>query len=508
MKKIKRLLIANRGEIAVRIIRTCQEMGIVPISVYSQPDRIAPHVLLAAEAYSLEGATAAETYLNMDRILAIARRARADAIHPGYGFLAENAAFAERVREEGLIFVGPSAETMRLMGDKTASRRLMEEAGVPIIPGNKEALPDVETARAVAQKIGGYPVMLKASAGGGGKGMRIVQDAAQLPRALSAAQNEARKAFGDDRVYMEKCIESPRHIEMQILADHQGNVVHLWERECSIQRRHQKLVEECPSVVLSPEQREKMGEIAIRAARACHYLNAGTVEFLFDKDGKFYFLEMNTRLQVEHPVTELALGVDLVKLQLLIAAGEPIPFRQSEVRQLGHAIELRINAEDVFANFAPSTGRVEFLELPGGPGVRVDSGINTFSEITMHYDPLIAKVIAFGRDRPESVQRLIRALREFKISGIKTTIPFGLFVLQHPDFVAGNFDTSFVERHWRPGTAIAEEAEIAAVLAAAVKYHQEKTALTRELASNSRARKSEVSTWKLLGLKKMLRSGR
>ncbi|RMI09216.1 MAG: acetyl-CoA carboxylase biotin carboxylase subunit [Calditrichaeota bacterium] len=498
------VLIANRGEIAVRIIRTCREMGLRTVAVYSEADRTAPHVLLADEAYCIGPPPATESYLNMDALLDVARRSGAQAIHPGYGFLAENPEFAARVEEAGLIFIGPTPETIRLMGSKTRARQAMIDAGVPVVPGTSAALSSPEEAAQVVESIGGYPVLIKAAAGGGGKGMRIVHNAGDLPRALEAAAGEAAKAFGDDSLYIEKFLPSPRHIEIQILADHHGNIIHLWERDCSIQRRHQKLIEECPSAVLTPEQRERIGQIAVQAARACGYRNAGTVEFLYDGNDNFYFLEMNTRLQVEHPVTEMVMGLDLVRLQIEIAAGKPLVLKQSDLIPRGHAIECRINAEDVFNGFVPSTGKITHLHYPQGPGVRVDSGVDAHSEISRYYDPLFAKLIVWAEDRPAAIRRMKRALEEFHISGVHTTIPFHRAVLEHPEFLAGTFSTTFVEQHWEAMQQAlqGDEEELAALVAVALTAA---TSRRKSTPSPDGAPAPAVSPWKLRGLQEIMR---
>ncbi|NOX35963.1 MAG: acetyl-CoA carboxylase biotin carboxylase subunit [Calditrichaeota bacterium] len=498
-------MVANRGEIAVRIMRTCREMGIQSVAVYSEVDRLSPHVLTADEAYLLGPAPSTESYLNMDKIIEIARKSGCDAIHPGYGFLAENPHFARKVAEAGLIFIGPRPDTIRLMGSKTESRKIMQQAGVPVVPGTTRPIKDVAEAEAIIDSIGGYPVMLKAAAGGGGKGMRIVRNSSELPRALEAGRNEALNAFGDDTIYIEKFVENPKHIEIQVIADEHGRVLHLWERDCSIQRRHQKVIEESPSAVLTPDVRQRMGETAIQAARACGYVNAGTIEFLVDEDLNFYFLEMNTRLQVEHPVTEMVLGLDLVKLQIMVAEGQPLPFDQQDVQAQGHAIECRIYAEDPFQNFAPSTGKIEFLKNPEGPGVRLDSGIASHSEITMYYDPLMAKLITWGADRQEAIARMIRALKEYQIHGVQTTIPFCLAVLQHPDFVEGKFNTGFVEKYWKSPSAAAQPDARMLAIAAALRYftEQHEAYLNGELKAASD--QQVVSAWKIRGLKEMLR---
>ena len=441
----KKILIANRGEIAVRVIRACREMGILSAAVFSDVDRAALHVLMADEAYSIGAAAAAESYLNINKILQVAKRCGADAIHPGYGFLSENATFAQACAGAGIKFIGPSAASMEMMGSKTRARQEMEKAGVPFVPGTSRALESVQQARNVAAEIG-YPVMLKAAAGGGGKGMRLVDSAQELQRSLEGAQSEAQRAFGDGEVYLEKAIPNPRHIEMQVLADEHGNTVYLGERECSIQRRHQKVLEEAPSPLVDPEMRRCMGEVAVQVAKAADYCNAGTVEFLVDAERNFYFLEMNTRLQVEHPVTELITGLDLVHLQIRIAAGEKLPFRQEDVLIRGHAIECRIYAEDPDNNFFPSAGTIETLLTPAGPGIRLDNGVYAGWTVPIDYDPLLAKLIGYGQDRQQAVSRLARALPEYFVAGIKTNL--GLFrrILADEDFRSGKIDTGYLER--------------------------------------------------------------
>ena len=503
-RKIKRVLVANRGEIAVRIIRACRELDLETVAVYSEADRRSPFVHLADTAVYIGPAESSLSYLNMEKIIEAAWQTGADAIHPGYGFLAENAVFARKVEDKGLVFVGPTPETIELMGHKTASREAMRRAGVPVVPGTEKSVKSTAEAREIVASMDGYPIMLKAAAGGGGKGMRIVRHDAELDRALEAAQDEAQKAFGDASIYIEKYIENPRHIEIQILADQAGNIVHLYERECSIQRRHQKLIEECPSSVLTPAQRSRMGKVAIQAARACHYRGAGTIEFLYDASGKFYFLEMNTRLQVEHTVTEMALGMDLVKLQLLIAAGNPLPFTQTDIQPQGHAIECRINAEDVYHDFTPSIGKITAFVPPDGPGIRVDSGITVNSEISVHYDPLVAKLIAFGRDRNEAIARMKRALREFQIAGIHTTIPFCQMVMSEKSFQKGEFNTGFVEKFWRDMVADDRDKNLFEIVAVAVKALQSGT--VRNPGTNHSANsRNGVSSWKLRGQKEALR---
>src|SRR5918912_1043588 len=442
----KKILIANRGEIAVRVLRACRELDISPVAVYSEADAAALHVRLADEAYLLGPAPSAESYLRIDRVVEAALRSGAEAVHPGYGFLAENAAFARAVHEAGLVFIGPSPEAMELMGSKTSARRAAVAAGAPVVPGTTEALSSVEDARETAARVG-YPVMLKAAAGGGGKGMRLVSGEEELPSAFETARSEAASAFGDPSVYIEKAVERPRHIEIQIFADARGNFVHLGERECSIQRRHQKVIEECPSPIDDADLRARMGEAAVKIARACGYVGAGTVEFLVsDVTRDFYFLEMNTRLQVEHPVTEMVTGLDLVREQIRVAAGERLSFTQDEVELRGHAVECRVYAEDPDNNFLPSPGRITHLRTPSGPNVRDDGGVYAGAEVSIYYDPLISKLAAWGRTRAEALDRLRRALDEYEVGGIKTTLPFFREIVRDEEFIAGRLDTGFIQR--------------------------------------------------------------
>jgi len=441
----KKILIANRGEIAVRVIRACHEMGIAAVAVYSDVDRASLHVRKADEAYPIGPAVATQSYLNIEKILDVAKRSGADAIHPGYGFLSENAKFARACADAGVKFIGPTAAAMDAMGSKTRARQAMEKAGVPTVPGTSRGLESFEQAKQLAERIG-YPVMLKAAAGGGGKGMRLVHVTADLKAALEGARSEAARAFGDDEVYLEKAILNPRHIEIQVLADEHGNTVYLGERECSLQRRHQKVVEEAPSPAVDPQMRSKMGEVAVRVAQAAGYTNAGTVEFLVDQQKNFYFLEMNTRLQVEHPVTELVTGLDLVRLQIRIANGEQLPFAQADVSIRGHAIECRIYAEDPDNNYFPSPGKITLLLLPSGPGIRRDSGMYEGWTVPMDYDPLLAKLIGYGTDREMAISRLTRALNEYFVGGIKTNISLFRRILNHPDFHAAKIDTGFLDR--------------------------------------------------------------
>jgi acetyl-CoA carboxylase biotin carboxylase subunit len=440
----KKILIANRGEIACRVIRACREMGIATVAVYSDADRDALHVRMADEAYHIGPPPSADSYLRADRIIDAAKRSGAEAIHPGYGFLSENAEFVRRVTEAGITFIGPPPEAMEAMGGKITARRIAVEAGVPIVPGTNDPIASAEEAARIAGEIG-YPVMLKASAGGGGKGMRLVGDEVELKSALDAARSEALSSFGDESVFIEKAVVRPRHIEIQVFSDKHGNHVHLGERECSIQRRHQKVIEEAPSPINSAELRERMGACAVMVAKAVGYVGAGTVEFLVsDVDRSFYFLEMNTRLQVEHPVTELVTGIDLVREQIRVAWGDELSFRQSDIRINGHAIECRVYAEDPDQNFMPSPGRILRLRVPSGPGVRDDGGVYEGGEVSIYYDPMISKFAVHGKDRTEAIERMRRALAEYRVDGIKTTLQFFRDVMEDPVFVAGNLDTSFI----------------------------------------------------------------
>ena len=441
----KKILVANRGEIAVRVIRACREMGIESVAVFSEVDRAALHVRKADEAYPIGPANATESYLNIEKIISVARKSGADAIHPGYGFLSENPRFAHACGEAGIKFIGPTAASMEMMGSKTRARQHMEKAGVPFVPGTSRGVDSPEEAATVAESIG-YPIMLKAAAGGGGKGMRLVHTPQELPSALESARSEALRAFANDEVYIEKAILNPRHIEMQVLADEYGNTVYLGERECSIQRRHQKVLEEAPSPIVDPDMRRRMGEIAVRVAQAAGYTNAGTIEFLADQNKNFYFLEMNTRLQVEHPVTELTTGLDLVHLQIRIAAGERLPFQQEDVQIRGHAIECRIYAEDPDNNYFPSPGQIKLLLLPSGPGIRRDSGMYEGWTVPIDYDPLLAKLIGYGTDREQATARLVRALNEYFVGGIKTNISLFRRILSDADFKAGKLDTGYLDR--------------------------------------------------------------
>lgn len=442
----KKILIANRGEIACRVIRTCREMNIIAVAVYSEADKNALHVRMADEAYHIGNPPSNESYLRWEKILDVAKASEAEAIHPGYGFLSENAEFVRQVRKAGITFIGPSPEAMDAMGGKMSARKIAIAAGVPVVPGTTEPLTSFEDAKETAASFG-YPVMLKASAGGGGKGMRLVAEEGELQSALEASQSEALASFGDDAVYLEKAIVRPRHIEIQVFSDTHGNHVHLGERECSIQRRHQKVIEECPSPINSAELREKMGDCAVMVAKAVNYVGAGTVEFLVsDLDKSFYFLEMNTRLQVEHPVTELVTGIDLVREQIGVAWGDKLSFTQAEIRMNGHAIECRVYAEDPENNFLPSPGKITRLRLPQGPGVRDDGGVYEGSEVSIYYDPMISKFAVYGRNREEAIDRMRRALQEYEVGGIKTTLPFFREVLADEDFIAGKIDTGFIPK--------------------------------------------------------------
>ncbi|HKJ81298.1 MAG TPA: acetyl-CoA carboxylase biotin carboxylase subunit [Ignavibacteriaceae bacterium] len=441
----KKILIANRGEIAVRIIRACKELEITSAAVYSEADKTSLHTTLADEAYFIGNSPSSESYLNKDKIIALAKEIQADAIHPGYGYFSENADFIEEVEKSGITFIGPSANSVKMMGSKTAARQLMKKNNVPIVPGTTEPVTSVKEGITIAKGIG-YPVLLKASAGGGGKGMRKISSEREFGDAFEATKREALKSFANDDVYIEKFIENPKHIEVQIIGDKHGNYAHLFERECSIQRRHQKIIEEAPSSFVDPETRLKITEAGVNAAKACNYFNAGTIEFLMDSNKEFYFLEMNTRLQVEHPVTELITGIDLVKEQFSVAEGNKLSFRQDDLKIHGHAIESRIYAEDSENNFLPATGHLNEFDIPSGPGVRVDAGFTRGSEISMFYDPLISKLVCWSKNRQSAISRMIRALNEFRISGVINNIPFLLEVYGNKKFIEGNFDIDFIEK--------------------------------------------------------------
>ncbi len=490
---MKKIVIANRGEIALRVMRTAKEMGIKTVAVFSEADRKALHVRYADEAICIGPPPSNQSYLLGDKIIEVAKQTGADAIHPGYGFLSENADFARKVKAAGLIFIGPSAESMETMGDKISAKQAVTNFNVPLVPGTKEALKDIAAGKKIADEIG-YPVLVKASAGGGGKGMRVVWKEDEFEESIKLAQSEALSAFSDDSVFIEKYVGSPKHIEIQILGDQHGNVVYLFERECSIQRRHQKLVEEAPSSCLTPEIRKKMGEAAVNVAKACNYFGAGTVEFLADEDLNFYFLEMNTRLQVEHPVTEQIVGLDLVKEQIRVARGETLGYTQEDLKIHGHAIELRVCAEDPMNNFLPDIGKLKTYKTPQGYGVRVDDSFEAGMEIPIQYDPMIAKLITFGKSREEAIERMIRAIEDYKITGIETTLSFGTFVMKHPAFREGHFDTKFIEKYFEPEMLKSSNPELheAAAYAAGSLFFQKES--TKQATSES---KQQTSNWQL-----------
>ncbi len=493
----KKILVANRGEIAVRIMRACRELGISTVAVYSEADSQALHVLQADESYCIGAAPPGESYLNIERIIDAANKAGAEAIHPGYGFLAENASFAKSVGDAGLVFIGPPAEAIELMGSKVASRKTVMESGVPVIPGTTASSEDLALLKAEALKIG-FPLLIKASAGGGGKGMRILHQASELDENLQAAMREAKSAFGDPTVYIEKYLEEPRHIEFQVLGDMHGTIINLFERECSIQRRHQKIIEETPSPVVTPVLRSRMGEAAVKAAQACGYYNAGTVEFLVDKNGNFYFLEMNTRIQVEHPITELVVGIDLVKEQIRIASGEKLHLRQDHLSQRGSAIECRIYAEDAANNFLPSSGKILFCFEPWGPGIRCDSGIYSGCQVSVYYDPILAKLVTWDKDRESARKRMIQALRDYVILGIKTNIPYLIDILEHPRFIDGKIDTDFLPRNmpnWAPREPSDEHIELA--IAAAALYEHSFASKPHSASASKTAH--ATSPWQTIG---------
>ncbi|MCP4440776.1 MAG: acetyl-CoA carboxylase biotin carboxylase subunit [Aureispira sp.] len=464
---MKKILVANRGEIAMRVMRTCKEMGIKTVAVYSGADRNAPHVFYADEAVCLGPAPSNQSYLLGDKIIEVSKELGVEGIHPGYGFLSENAGFAKAVTDAGITFIGPKPHAIELMGSKLAAKETVKAYNIPMVPGTDEAITDIEAAKKIAEGIG-FPILIKASAGGGGKGMRVVENIEEFESQMDRAISEALSSFGDGSVFIEKFVTSPRHIEIQVLADTHGNVIHLFERECSIQRRHQKVIEEAPSVVLTPELRAEMGACAVNVAKSCDYVGAGTVEFLLDENKNFYFLEMNTRLQVEHPVSELITGVDLVRQQILVARGEVLKIQQEDLKIQGHALELRVYAEDPSTGFLPSIGKLLTYQLPKGIGVRVDDGFREGMDIPIYYDPMIAKLITYGKDREEAIGRMLRAIKEYQIDGPSTTLPFGTYVLQHDAFVSGDFDTNFVKNHFDPtklNQYDEQEAQLAAQLA-------------------------------------------
>ncbi|SFH37592.1 acetyl-CoA carboxylase biotin carboxylase subunit [Pontibacter chinhatensis] len=494
MRKINKILVANRGEIALRVMRTAKEMGIKTVAVYSEADRNALHVRFADEAVCVGGPKSSESYLRGDVIIQVCKDLGVDAIHPGYGFLSENAAFAKAVQEAGITFIGPTPEAIELMGSKLAAKAAVAKYNIPMVPGTEHAITDVEEAKEIARQVG-FPILIKASAGGGGKGMRVVDSAEVFEEQMQLAVSEATSAFGDGSVFIEKYIGSPRHIEIQVLGDTHGNIVHLFERECSIQRRHQKVIEEAPSAILTPALREEMGRSAVNVAKACDYVGAGTVEFLLDENMNFYFLEMNTRLQVEHPVTEQITGLDLVREQILIAEGNPLSFRQEDLQINGHSLELRVYAEDPANNFLPDIGKLETYRRPQGLGVRVDDGFEQGMEIPIYYDPMIAKLVTFGKDRQEAIAKMLRAIEEYQITGIETTLLFGTYVLQHEAFVSGNFDTKFIERYFSPDVLERkpdEGADEVAAALAAILMQQQKPASSAAVVTAE----SHTSNWR------------
>ena len=464
---MKKILVANRGEIAIRVMRTAQKMGIKTVAVYSTADRNAPHVKFADEAVWIGEAPSNQSYLLGSKIIEVAKSLNADAIHPGYGFLSENADFAEEAEKNGIIFIGPKSHAIKIMGSKLAAKDAVKAYNIPMVPGIDEAITDIEKAKQAATTIG-FPILIKASAGGGGKGMRVVESEVDFESQMNRAISEAVAAFGDGSVFIEKYVASPRHIEIQVMADSHGNILYLFERECSIQRRHQKVVEEAPSAVLTPELRKKMGEAAVLVAKSCDYLGAGTVEFLLDENNNFYFLEMNTRLQVEHPVTELITGTDLVELQIRVARGEALTIKQEDLQLKGHALELRVYAEDPLNDFLPSVGHLDVYRLPVGEGIRVDNGFEQGMDVPIYYDPMLAKLITYGDTREEAIQLMIKAIEDYQVEGVQTTLPFGKFVFQHDAFRSGKFDTHFVKKYYNADVLknqMAQEAEIAALVA-------------------------------------------
>lgn len=500
---IRKVLIANRGEIAVRIIRSCRELGIRTVAVYSDADRTAKHVRYATEAFNIGPSPSAESYLQAHKIIEVALKAKVDAIHPGYGFLSENADFAQKCSEAGIIFIGPSVEAITQMGDKITARQTMIKAGVPVVPGTEQSVTGEQCVKQIVKEVG-LPVIIKASAGGGGKGMRLVRNESELISSLRMAQSEALSAFGNGTVYVEKYIESPHHIEFQILADKHGNTVHLFERECSVQRRHQKVVEETPSPFITSELRQRMGEAAVAAAKAVNYEGAGTIEFLVDSNRNFYFLEMNTRLQVEHPITERTTGIDIVKEQITIASGNKLTFTQDEVHQFGHAIECRISAEDPFNNFMPSPGVIRHISEPNGLGIRTDGYVYEGYEIPMFYDPMISKVISWGRTRQEAIDRMRRALYEYKITGVKTSTKFLERIMLNSEFRSGVYDTHFIEKHKDELLAEANEEKSVSADMAIIAAYIDYTSKLEKAAMGDFAITRCGDKWKEYGLKKAI----
>lgn len=491
---MKKILVANRGEIALRVMRTCKNMGISTVAIYSEADRNSPHVRFADEAVCVGAAASKESYLKMDTIIQVCKDLKVDGVHPGYGFLSENAAFAKACQDNGIIFIGPSPESIEIMGSKLAAKQAVSKFDVPLVPGTDQPVSDINKAKELSQEIG-FPILIKASAGGGGKGMRIVNNIDEFEEQMKLAVSEATSAFGDGSVFIEKFVTSPRHIEFQILGDSHGNIVSLFERECSIQRRHQKVVEEAPSSVLTPKLRKRMGEAAVMVAKAVNYIGAGTVEFIVNANLDFYFLEMNTRLQVEHPVTEMITSIDLVKEQINIARGEKISFQQDDLKINGHAVELRVYAEDPNNNFLPDIGKLEVYQVPSGEGIRVDDGFDEGMDIPIYYDPMIAKLIAHGNTRQEAINKLKTAIQHYKIEGVKTTLQFGTFVLNHPAFTTGNFDTKFVDNYFHPNEIQTDELKLATLIAATLqkeKLEKFAVSINENVGNNSDWRKNRA----------------
>lgn len=491
---MKKILIANRGEIALRVMRTCKEMGIKTVAVYSEADRNSLHVKYADEAVCIGPPASNQSYLVGDKIIEVCKQLQVDGIHPGYGFLSENAEFARKVTQAGIIFIGPSPEAMNIMGDKLSAKAAVKKYKIPMVPGSEGAISSVEEGKKIAGETG-FPILIKASAGGGGKGMRIVEKMDEFEEQMKLAVSEATSAFGDGSVFIERYVAGPRHIEIQVLGDTHGNIVHLFERECSVQRRHQKVVEEAPSSVLTPEIRQQMGNCAVDVARACNYVGAGTVEFLLDENKNFYFLEMNTRLQVEHPVTEMITGIDLVKEQINVARGEKLSFTQSDLQIKGHAVEVRVYAEDPANNFLPDIGKLVTYRRPQGLGVRVDDGFEEGMDIPIYYDPMIAKLVTFGKDRTDAISKMVRAIDEYQITGVETTLPFCKYVMQHDAFVSGNFDTHFVKKYFTPDVLKHEtkdEIEVAAIMSSIVFANNQTQSKAVATETNNKA----ITNWK------------
>lgn len=483
---MKKILVANRGEIALRVMRTCKEMGIKTVAVFSDADRNALHVKYADEAINIGPAASSQSYLRGDKIIEVCKKLKVDGIHPGYGFLSENAEFAEMVEKAGITFIGPSGESMRVMGDKLSAKAAVKKYNIPMVPGSDGAVDDVKKGIEIA-KLAGFPVLIKASAGGGGKGMRIVENPEEFEEQMHLAINEAKSAFGDGSVFVEKYVAGPRHIEIQVLGDKHGNVVHLFERECSVQRRHQKVIEEAPSSVLTEKIRAEMGKCAVDVAKACNYVGAGTVEFLLDENKNFYFLEMNTRLQVEHPVTEMITGLDLVKEQINVARGEKLTFKQEDLKINGHAVEVRVYAEDPCNNFLPDIGNLKTYKRPQGSGVRVDDGFEEGMDIPIYYDPMIAKLITYSKTREEAIDKMIRAINEYEITGVQTTLGFCNFVMKHEAFRTGNFDTHFVKKYFSPEMLVSTEKseELIAAILASLEFEKSKGSINKKDNNNS-----------------------